>query len=34
MKGYSPVTYWTIFGGTAICTALLAFGLLKTWGLA
>jgi hypothetical protein len=34
MKGYSPVTYWAIFSGSAIGTALLAFELLKTWGLA
>jgi hypothetical protein len=34
MKGYSQLTYWTIFGSTAFFTAVLAFGLLKTWGLA
>jgi hypothetical protein len=30
----SPVMYWAIFASSAIGTALLAFELLKTWGLA
>jgi hypothetical protein len=34
MMGYSSLSYWTIFGGTAFFTAVLAFGLLKTWGWA
>jgi hypothetical protein len=34
MAGYSPLAYWTIFLGTAFCTALLAFEALKSWGFA
>jgi hypothetical protein len=30
----SPVMYWAVFASSAIGTALLAFELLKTWGLA